>query len=99
MVIFPGMVRSATPQFAGLKTIKLCGRDRNEKELIISCSRTAYRAVISIFRLVVEHVEPGVLVQARVVVRRLYGWGDVEAVGESLQGGVPVSRVMTPAYY
>ena len=41
---------------------------------------TSYRAIISIFRLVVKHVEPGVLVEAGVVVCRLYGRGDVEAV-------------------
>ena len=61
-------------------------------------SGTAYRAVISIFRLVVKHVEPGVLVEAGVVVGRLYGGGDVEAVGQGLQGGVPLSSVMTPAH-
>ena len=52
----------------------------------------SYRGVVPILGLVIKHVEPGVLVEAGVVVRSLDGGAHVEAVWHSLQSRVPDTR-------
>ena len=51
-----------------------------------------YRGVVPILGLVVEYIEPGVFVEAGVVVRSLDGGAHVEAVTHRLQGRVPEHR-------
>lgn len=52
----------------------------------------SYRGVVPILGLVIKHVEPGVLVEAGVVVRSLDGGAYIEAVWHRLQSRVPGTR-------
>ena len=54
-----------------------------------------YRGVVAVLALVVEHVEPGVLVEAGMVVRGLHGGRHVQTVRHGLQSSVPELRLNT----